>query len=427
MTRSQTARTVAATLGRAALASLTCVVIAQPSEAADTTSSSTFVQGKCPQVVTGRVVLKMDIICHDTDGLIVGANNTTIFLNGYSIKCTDPLGYKFSCQDVIVVEPVLLPLTGTTTTTAESEDTREIGIDTNRKSNVQIIGPGQVQGFDVGVRLLGPADKVVLKKVNVTGPDGDADLATETSATVIPNRPETDGILIKNFVEHGRCYNDGHHTNCRCNDDDHAHEVDVQTNSVDNHTVGIKIENSSRVFVRMNFIHDNNEGAESETSFRQNHGLLVCASPSVEAQELTNCKVGVSRRNRIHTNLVVDNGMNASFPDSDPDGALTMTGNVRDNLITHNTVLGNNGDGVSVRDGAAANRISNNIVLYNSTTETTDEYVVGDPAEEPRRFYDIAARAAGPYNSINPNNKCLTDSPGVDQAVCNQGENEEWK
>src|SRR5437016_9643779 len=50
----------------------------------------------CGQVVSGKVVLTQDINCVDLfgsgniNGLTVGGPNTTIFLNGFSIKCFDP-------------------------------------------------------------------------------------------------------------------------------------------------------------------------------------------------------------------------------------------------------------------------------------------------------------------------------------------------
>jgi len=41
----------------------------------------------CPQVVAGSVRLEADLTCSDTDGLIVGSDNTVIDLNGHTIRC----------------------------------------------------------------------------------------------------------------------------------------------------------------------------------------------------------------------------------------------------------------------------------------------------------------------------------------------------
>jgi hypothetical protein len=54
---------------------------------------------QCNQEVQGKVMLKQDLTCNDSDGLIVVAHLTKIFMNGFSIRCMgDPAAYKSSCQ-----------------------------------------------------------------------------------------------------------------------------------------------------------------------------------------------------------------------------------------------------------------------------------------------------------------------------------------
>src|SRR5687768_13002220 len=97
----------------------------------------------CNQLVTTNIRLMNDLLCNDSDGIVVGANNIKIKLNGYSIRCHDPGdpgSYKFSCQGG---DPehnfgkvnVSLPSAFDPDTGAETFD---FGIDTNGFSNVQI-------------------------------------------------------------------------------------------------------------------------------------------------------------------------------------------------------------------------------------------------------------------------------------------------
>jgi hypothetical protein len=416
-------------IGRATLVVALWGVFVPVAEATGGGSSDFTYPTSCNQVVSGKVVLKQDLTCNDADGLIVGGNHTTIYLNGFSIRCmdADPAAFKFSCQGG---DPGSLTPGLPSPTDVEAEDA-DYGIDTNGFSNVEVIGPGMIQGFDIGVYVyggdnpLGPsASNVRVRKINVTGPDGKSDVLMPATNP----RPQSWGILVQNFVEHGRCTNDASHSFCKCKDDYHGHGVDIYGNSVDNHVKGIALYNSSRVDVRTNFVHDVNDADNAGNSLLVVDGIVICAIADPTSQGERLCTVGVSRRNRIRNNLVVDAGSN--YPDSlTPDGGIIVSGVARDNDVSFNTVMANNGDGISVRDGANNNTISNNLSLYNTSTDAP--YVVdpitGQTTSQPTNplFFDITSRRAG-QNNIKTNNKCLTENDGVDPTVCNPGENDDW-
>lgn len=359
----------------------------------------------CNQPVSGHVVLTDDVNCVDSDGLVVAADNTTIHLNGFTIRCTDPDGYKGSCQGGDVVNnpaPNPDPDTG--------NETQDFGIDTagcgpggtvGACSNVNIQGPGRIQGFDIGVFVFGgPADgpsakNIKVRKVNVTAPDGRADF----SLFLAQERPSSFGILVQNFVSSS------------------GNALEVFGNAVDNHTIGIAVYNASDVDVKMNFVHDNND-AGTTTSVFESHGILVCTNePLCDPFGLGG---QVAARNKIHNNLVVDNGQNLGGLHEEPDSGITVTGpGTSNNDVVHNNVSFNNGDGVVIRNGANNNRIANNSALYNTTYEAS--------AEQP--FYDISHRApVGANNTFHTNNRCEKESPlTVPENVCNLGEGDWWK
>src|SRR2546425_10472666 len=110
-----------AVVGRATLVVAVLILGTPAAHAAGVTYPTLCNNGGMP--VSGKVVLTQDIICTDAgglgsgavNGLTVGAPNTTIFLNGFSIKCFDPRpsgplsgpllelppglnSFKFSCQ-----------------------------------------------------------------------------------------------------------------------------------------------------------------------------------------------------------------------------------------------------------------------------------------------------------------------------------------
>src|ERR1044072_55564 len=80
----------------------------------------------CGQNVQGNVKLTSNLICK-SDGLIVGANNTTIDMNGFSIKGPGP-------------------------------DSNKVGIMIGGQHNVTVSGNGIITGFQSGIYLSGSTD-----------------------------------------------------------------------------------------------------------------------------------------------------------------------------------------------------------------------------------------------------------------------------
>jgi hypothetical protein len=472
-----------AVVGRATLVVAVLILGAPAAHADGVTYPTTCNNNGFP--VTGKVVLTQDIICTDltgagnVNGLTVGGPNTTIFLNGFSIKCFDPRpsgpdhptvnSYKFSCQGDFQISGGFFA---------------DTGIDTCGFSNVQIKGPGMIQGFSVGVRmrgraptntsgpcgqgaanLTGPsANNVKVQKLNVTGPDGLSDISDPLAGP----RPKSFGILASNFIENP--------TTCPTwdSDDGHTHGNEIFGSSVENHVLGIALYNASRVNVHENFVHDNNSAGESticpigiacvtntgttttitdgdtiistDCGFGQkceSHGIVVCANFAAGDSRAFACTTGVSFRNKIQNNLVVDNAQNSFGSSTAPDqtnegaeqvdGGLSLIGNALKNDVRNNTVLSNNGDGISVRNDADMNRFSSNTSLMNSTTQSC--VVSGTTTTCTPRFWDLTFRGAGANNIFNSSNRCLTQSPSqpvsatmpaIPAGTCNANENTTW-
>jgi len=310
----------------------------------------------CPCIATSDISFRTDVTCTNADGIIVRANGITIRLNGFRLQCTDPLGFGLSCQGG--ADP--------------ATDPPDTGIKIDGFSFVTVTGGGAIQGFDTGVLVSGAAShNIVIQKLNITGPDADLGVLASGGA-----RPDTDGILVRGTSL--------------------SSAIDIFANSVDNHLSGIRLQNAKGVEVRLNFAHDNNGGI-STFGGGEAHGIHLVDSDN----------------NKIHNNLVVDNGVN--FPD---DSGIMLNGvSTVNNRVSDNNVSFSNGDGISVKGGAANNVIDDNQILYNTSSETLPSHT----------FFDLAVRDnVSTNNTFNVNNRCETESAGVPSNVCNSGEGGPW-
>ena len=106
------------------------------STSASTTTVTPITNPACGEVVQGNVNLTSNLVCTG-DGLIVGADNTVINLNGYTIS-------------------------------GPGQDSSKVGIVVPDNNNVAILGDGAIKGFQAGVLITG-ADNVQVKLVGLTG------------------------------------------------------------------------------------------------------------------------------------------------------------------------------------------------------------------------------------------------------------------
>src|ERR671925_1567261 len=90
----------------------------------------------CGEVVQGNVNLTANLNCNG-DGLIVGADNTVINLNGYTI-------------------------------TGPGQQSSKVGVVVPNNDNVMLTGPGAIKGFQAGVLATG-SNNVQIKSIILTG------------------------------------------------------------------------------------------------------------------------------------------------------------------------------------------------------------------------------------------------------------------
>jgi hypothetical protein len=208
-----TGRTCKRVVGALTLALAVAASGAGAAPAALAATTTPITSSACPQTVSASARLETDLLCTDTSGLIVGADNISIDLNGHKIVCTGS-GYLGSCQG------------GTTV---------EIGVDTNGHDGVHVfshVTGGTIDGFDRGVFVRGLSDGATVNQLTLTGP---------ALAGVPPFRPAVFGVL----VEGNHCPDGG---------------VLVSGNEAENHTTAIRVNVGSCVTVSGNYVHDNSGG-----------------------------------------------------------------------------------------------------------------------------------------------------------------------
>ncbi len=337
----------------------------------------------CGQVVSGVVTLTADLVCQNSTGLIVQANDTTINLNGHSIRCLSATGYEGSCQAPNVGQAIA------NSGIQVAPNGWQLGgpvID-----NIKIIGPGEVYGFLYGINVTGAFD-VLIDNVTITGP-----VDEHPPSLVNPGRSFAAGIDF---------------TDGQCNRDlPSQHSITIESSEISNQSIGIWLSAVSCALVEKNFIHDN---TGSHKSFFVD-GILLAGQASPWP---------TSERNVITNNRVFRNGNNVyefnwpgswqfMFPEFDA-GIDISGGTATHNLIFHNDVVGNCGDGIEFNIAASDNTVSENTSVDNATLTYGGRCLTVPKGT----FFDAAERWQGIVNKWDPNNHCDTRSPTVPATAC---------
>ena len=141
----------------------------------------------CGQVVTEDVTLTSDLNCANGDGLIVGASDITINMNGYSITSGDAAGAEGT------------PTTSNDAAGAEDPLTTDYdgtsGILVANADNVAISGLGKIDGFTRGVTFLGSSGGS-LSDVQLSGNDIGAVVASSSGVEISRNTMTNNGIAV---------------------------------------------------------------------------------------------------------------------------------------------------------------------------------------------------------------------------------------
>jgi parallel beta-helix repeat protein len=180
----------------------------------------------CGQVVTQDVTLTSDLNCENGDGLIVGASDITISLNGYSITSGDETGAENPTTNAGDETGAENPTTNAGDETGAENPTTNAGDETGAENpttnagdetgaedplttdydgtsgilvanadNVAISGLGEISGFSRGVTFLGSSGGQ-LTDVQLANNDIGAVMASSAGTEISRNTMTNNGIAI---------------------------------------------------------------------------------------------------------------------------------------------------------------------------------------------------------------------------------------
>jgi hypothetical protein len=260
-------------------------------------AATPIVSPTCPQVVSGSVRLETDLNCTNTDGLIVGSDNTVIDLNGHTIRCKG-VGFMGSCQG-----------------------TGPSGVRTGGFDNVHVFSHlrgGTIDGFAQDVFVQTGSNNVKVKELVLTGPaaPGGAGRPFNSSGVLVSGTDCTDGtVRIGGGTKTG--------------------------NEILNNNVGIQVQFSQCVYLGENNIHDNNGTGHPF----QSDGIVVGFTSS-DIHVRSNIATRNGRNGAVDAGLIMAQGVTDSlvvenqFNRNSGDGISTFFA-VNGNNIVNNQMLFN--------------------------------------------------------------------------------------
>ena len=317
---------------------------------------------QCGDTVSGTVTLAADMVCNNINGLNVGADNTTINLNGHTISCIGP-GFNGSCQWVDGVSG--LP--------------SRAGIYSSNKKGIKVVGPGTISGFLYDVYIYGGTGHTV-SGLTLTGP---------VTKLVGNHRGLAIGVAVNNAV----CGPVNPLTGVA------GYSANVYTNTAQNQSQGIAIADTSCAQIIRNTASNNTSASGGS------HGILVSGGS----------------HNTIMGNTASLNGLNRTF-----DGGIRITYSSTNNMInstdsnsvSSNIVQSNCGSGITVGPHSTNNNIYTNTSKFNGVSAQ------GGSCDVPAAgaFHDLTEEVSGQGNIWNANNICHTQTANIPAGVCNPNE-----
>ena len=287
-----------------------CATLAVPAFLIPDSSQAQPSQVSCGATITTNTKLNSDLTNCPNEGIVIGADNITLDLNGHSIRGDGtPVA---SCPDGAFCD---------------------VGIDNTAGHTGVTIKDGSVNGFDIGIVVFGASDNRI-QRISLTDDARLGMLVGDSQQTLIDHNSAvgdgTSGIVMFN-----------------------SHDNRIEHNSVTGeHGYAIPVFGSDHNRLEKNMLDGNDHGILLDTSNdNEVKGNRISHSGG------SSIDIGPAHGNRIEENVLSDNG----------DGMVVS--NSHDNLISNNTVTGTGffgfpdtgGYGI-ILDGADHNLIQRNTV-----------------------------------------------------------------
>jgi large repetitive protein len=306
---------------------------------------------RCGATITTDTKLKTDLANCPNNGLVIGADDITLDLNGHAV---DGDG-----------EPVA---------SCPADAACDVGIDnTAGHAGVKIEG-GAVRGFNVGVLVLGASENRIHRLASATNSRFGLMVDNSTHTRVDHNSSVSDGVFGIFLLD--------------------SHDGRIDHNSVAGaHGFAIPVFGSSRIRVTDNVLDrndhgialdhaDDNEIASNRISHSRGSSLDVGGSDNrIKGNRVTDSGdgiVGGGIRNVISDNTVARSGFFGS-PDTGGFGLILDGG--QDNVVIHNEVTGGRGPAIYVAQLDSPDPPAHTVVSHNvANSRLSDGILVDGPA-----------------------------------------------
>lgn len=308
----------------------------------------------CGDTITTDTTLRADLVNCPGNGLVIGADNITVDLNGHTVDGDNAA----ECPDDVPCDVGISNLAG--------------------HDGVTVSG-GVIRQFDTGVFFAGGLAHARLRQLTVRNSLGAGIIVVDSTDTVI----EKNRLSGNGFV--GIVFGESHNAQLAGNSVTGSgasgmflfdiHDSTVENNTLDHNNHGIvAVAGSSRVAIRRNAVSHSNGSAidlgENATANRVEHNHLADNGDGIILEEVAG--------NLISDNLVTGTGF-FGFPDTGGFGII-LDGADR-NTLDRNTVTGGRGPAILVLTldaptAAAGNIVSRNIV----NSRQSDGIYVGNGA-----------------------------------------------
>ncbi len=278
----------------------------------------------CGQTITQSTVLDNDLTGCTNNGIVIGADNITLDLNGHTVTGTAATGDK-------------------------------AGVALVGRSGVTVKN-GTVRAFDVGVVIEGGSGNTV------QGVQAIGNISFETT----PNRRGGDGIAIlssrNNRIVNNSAVNNGPYSGIGIYSDvDSAHPRATGGVSSGNVVDGNLVQGNIQARTPNNVVNNDNIGIRLEPG---NTGNLI-ANNRVDGNGLDGITLFVRNTfTTVRNNQVTNNGFYRQTARRG-NGIGLQIGGANDNLVENNFVTRNADNGISVRNGSLRNTVRNNTAVGN--------------------------------------------------------------
>jgi parallel beta-helix repeat protein len=306
----------------------------------------------CGDTITADTKLHRDLVNCPNNGIVIGANNITLDLNGHRID-----------GDGAVCPP--------------DQEVCDSGVDNSAGHNGVTVDGGSVREFPVGVFVLGARDNRLRDLSSSGNLDFGVVIGESTDSRIKKSsfaNNGTSGIVLfdasDNRIKRNAATRNGHASVFLIGSDHNR----IEKNVLDRNGDGIEVHESARNHFRKNWI-SHSQGPAIDLADGATHNRVTKNRITANGDGITTFE---ARRNRISRNTITGTGF---FGDPDSGGFGILLDGADHNTVQRNSVTGGRGQAIFVTSLDSQGTSDRNVVSRNVVnSRLSDGILVGGDA-----------------------------------------------